>query len=276
MYKIFLTVRNRLSTTIKCITSIQKHSELPYQLYVYDNLTTDKIDEHFMFWSTLYKKGILTQVTFNTYDSTFNVFSKVVANNQFGQLHEMDPNKDNYDFLLFLDNDMILFPGWDTTIKQAWQDVKRLNMNYVKIIVQMPGGVQNKKLVNSKIAGVDAYTGWAGGSGYWAVKPDFFRDIGFLPVENFVGASKKHDQFYWLKLEQKSKGTNYMLGLDKRMIIHTGFDSICNTLTRNKNLSREELEKVIKFEETENYINSMTFDEFFNKIKDDSMYLNNW
>jgi len=49
MIKICLTVRNRLALTKKCLLSLKKHSVVPHQIYVYDNLTNYKLDEHFEF-----------------------------------------------------------------------------------------------------------------------------------------------------------------------------------------------------------------------------------
>ena len=60
MYKIFLSVRNRLSMTMKCLTALRKHSVLEHQIYVYDNCTNSKIKEHFMFFSLLYLKKRLS------------------------------------------------------------------------------------------------------------------------------------------------------------------------------------------------------------------------
>ena len=83
MIKIFLTVRNRLAITKKCIKAIQKHSTMPYQLYVYDNQTNHRLKEHFEYFADLYEKGLVSQVTFNTNASTFNAFSKAASNNMF-------------------------------------------------------------------------------------------------------------------------------------------------------------------------------------------------
>ncbi len=47
MYKIMLTVRNRLSVTKKAIHALKYHSKIPHQIYIYDNLTNYKLDEHF-------------------------------------------------------------------------------------------------------------------------------------------------------------------------------------------------------------------------------------
>ena len=132
-YKIFLSVRNRLAMTKKCIEGLYKHSKLPFELHIYDNLTSYKIDEHFDYYKELYKKGQATQITFNTMPSTFGAFSKAISCNQFGLNHEQDPNKDRYEFLVMLDNDMLMVPKWDTTIRQMWKEVNS-HKSHIKII----------------------------------------------------------------------------------------------------------------------------------------------
>ena len=122
MFKVMMTVRNRLAITIKAVEALYKHSSIDFQLYIYDNLTNYKIKEHFEYMWKLYETGLASQVTFNTKKSTFNAFSKAAASNQFGRLHQEDPNKDKYDFLTFMDNDIIVMQDWDLTIKKAWQD----------------------------------------------------------------------------------------------------------------------------------------------------------
>ena len=66
MIKIFLTVRNRLAMSAKCIAALKKHSTLPHQIYVYDNLSNFKEEEHFMFFCKLYKSRMVSKVVFNT------------------------------------------------------------------------------------------------------------------------------------------------------------------------------------------------------------------
>ena len=149
MIKIFLTVRNRLAITKKCIKAIQKHSTLPYQLYVYNNQTNHRIKEHFDYFSSLYSNDLVSQVTFNTNASTFNAFSKAAANNMFALLHQQDPQKKKYKFLLMLDNDIIVTPEWDQTLASAWKYVNKNNLNDIKVIGQSPGGVKQKtKVIN--------------------------------------------------------------------------------------------------------------------------------
>ena len=273
MIKIFLSVRNRLAITTKCITALQRHSKLEHQIYVYDNLTNHKVDEHFMYWSILYKKGIVKQVTFNTPESTFNAFSKAVAFNQFGKLHEEDPNKSKYTFLLILDNDIIVTPGWDETLQKAWQEVVRYGLTNIKVIGQSPGGIRAKVEYQHKIAGHRAFLGKLGGSAFWSIKPDFFKDVGYLEVKELTGRSKGHDQKYWIKLDKSSGGKEYILGIVSNLAIHCGkmSGSICNSLSRDKN----NLEK-IKFEAVEEEINKLSFDDFYKKICKDPELVKDW
>jgi len=277
MYKIFISARNRLSITAKCISAIQKFSVLPHEIYIADNLTNYQIDEHFMYWCLLYKKGIIKQVVFNTKESTFNAFSKAVSCNLFGYNHEMDPNKDKIDFLVFLDNDCIIVqPGWDKIISNAWNDVRKFKLKDIKVIGQLPGGITSKKEVTESIAGYKAKSGVSGGSAFWTVPSNFFTDIGYLNIRELVGYNKKHDQNYWKKLSKATNGRNYILGLDVKLVIHTGkfAGSVCNTLSKNR-LSHKNPEHLINFEESEKKINEMSFDEFYNLIINDTS-LNDW
>lgn len=279
MYKIFVTVRNRLSCTTKFITALRKHSVLPYQLYVYDNCTNHKIKEHFMYFSLLYEKGYISQYTVNTKESTFNAFSKAAAFNQFLLNHEQDPNKDNYDFLVCLDNDIIVTPGWDKIIRDAWLDVKKHKMNNIKIISQLPGGIKSKTILNEKIAGISGNkVGKLGGSGFWTFLPTFGRDVGYLDMKSLIGHDKKHDQFYWTKLEQSTNGKDYIIGLNHNLCIHVGSiaGSLCNTLTRHKSSKEKNLDEMIKFEESDNKIDSLSFDEFYSIIKNNKKMINDW
>jgi hypothetical protein len=278
MFKIFITCRNRLSITTKCISAIRKFSTIKPQIYVFDNLTNYMIQEHFMYFSVLYEKEIISQYTVNTKESTFNAFSKAVACNNFLFNHEQDPNKDKYDFLLFLDNDIIVTPQFDQILSNAWSDVKKYKMDNIKIIGQLPGGIISKKEIVEKIGGFKANTGKAGGSGFWSVRTNFAREIGYLDIPQLVGHNKKHDQNYWVKLEQATKGKDYILGLDHKLCIHTGSiaGSICNTLTRNKNSRQRDPEEIIKFVDAEEKINSMSFDEFYKSIFNNNQMINNW
>jgi hypothetical protein len=274
MYKIFLTVRNRLALTCKCITGLKKHSVLSHQLYIYDNLTSTKIQEHFMYWSILYEKGLIDQLTFTTKESTFNSFSKAVTCNMFGKQHLMDPDKNKYDFLVFLDNDILVSPGWDEIIKQAWHDIKRYGLDNIKVIGQFPGGIKYRTDVPYKIAGRKAFMGKLGGSAFWCVRPDFFENVGFLDLSFLVGQNKKHDQHYWTLLERSSGGKPYILGLDERLAIHVGgriSPSMCNILTKSNGDTTK-----IDNDESDKTIDDMSFDSFYNMIINDKDLLNNW
>lgn len=272
MIKIFLTVRNRFELTKKCIEGLYKHSKYKFQLYIYDNLTDYKIDEHFNLYCKLYKEDLVTQVVFNTKDSTFNAFSKAISSNQFGYNHTIDPEKERYSFLLFLDNDMIVTPEWDKVVLNAWRDVGKYKLNNVKVIGQNPGGIKHATKSEHKIAGSTCKIGKLGGSGFWAVKPNFFDDVGFLPVDRFVGINKKHDQYYWKMLDKNNNGKPYILGLDYTLAIHTGSScgSVCNTLTKHKNNAD------ISFKEQEKRLSELSFDEFYNQVIQNKKMKKDW
>lgn len=267
MVKIFITVRNRLEITKKCIEALKQYSTIPHQIYIYDNMSNYRTADHYEYYHKLMEDGQITQITMNSYESTFNAFSKVVACNQFGRLHEDDPKKDEYDFLMFLDNDIIVLPEWDITFKTAWGDVIKLGLEEIKFITTYKGGVVMGNLFNGDIAGLKARVGTHGGSGFWSVRPNFFTDVGFLDVNTVVGHVKQHDQQYW-KLLQRAAGTiNYGMALVKPMAFHVGglVGSVCDTLNHGDG---NRLEK-IKFKDVDEEIGNMTFDEFIDKYSNE-------
>lgn len=269
MIKIFISVRNRLAVTKKCIESIKRHSDLPHQIYVYDNATNYRLAEHFKYFAEIYSKGVISQICFTSEETTFNAFSKASTCNFFGQQHNQDPNRDNYDFLLMLDNDIILLPHWDTKLKQAWKYVKKNKLKIVKVIGQRPGGIKHiDKTVLHKIGDFNARVGKLGGSGLWSVRPNFFKDVGFLNLNALVGHDKKHDQHYWSLMERSTNGKPYIMGLQTKLGIHTGpaVGSVCNRLNRNRGNPKKN--QLIKFEEQERNVEKMTFEEFLNHIND--------
>jgi len=278
MIKIFISVRNRLGITKKCIEALKKHSKLPHQIYVYDNQSNYRIGEHFSYFSELYQKGEIAQITFTTYASTFNAFSKASTCNFFGLQHEQDPKKDKYEFLLFLDNDIIVTPGWDNKLKMAWNFIKAKGMKEIRVIGQLPGGIKNVvhnpiPVDESKLTGK---IGKLGGSGLWSVKTSFFRDVGFLNLQQLVGHDKKHDQTYWGLLEKANNGKPYIMGLNQKLGIHCGRDagSVCNRLTANK--TNKKKEDFIKFPEADKKIESQDFETFYNHIKDNLVLHRDW
>ena len=275
MVKIFVTVRNRLAITKKCLKAIKKHSKLKHHIYVYNNQTNYLIEQHFKYFCKLYLRGEITQITFTTDESTFNAFSKASTCNFFGQQHEMDPKKDTYEFLVMLDNDIIVTPDWDLKLKKAWDHVKNKRINNIKVIGQLPGGIKNRSGDPVIIGDMRGRMGKLGGSGLWAVKPDFFRDVGFLELKQLVGHDKRHDQLYWRKMEIASKGQPYIMGLNQKLGIHCGKQagSVCNKLTRSRGKNKKDL---IKFEHAEEKISKMNFDEFYESIIEDKFLLEDW
>jgi hypothetical protein len=271
-----MTVRNRLAITKKAIQAIKKHSKLDHQLYVYDNQTNHRINEHFEYFGKLYQKGQIAQVTFTTTQSTFNAFSKASTCNFFGLQHEQDPKKGTYDFLVMIDNDIIVTPGWDEKLKRAWKYVIKNKMNNVKVIGQLPGGIKNRDKTQIKIGDMIGRLGALGGSGLWSVKPNFFTEVGLLNLQALVGHDKKHDQQYWNLLSRASKGQRYIMGLKEKLGIHCGrrAGSVCNRLTRNRNNPQKETK--ILFEEQEQKINGVDFNMFYKSIINDKYLVGDW
>jgi len=275
MIKIFMTVRNRLEITKKAIEALERHSVLKYQLYVYDNQTNYLIEEHFEYFMRLYSEGKITQVTFNTDASTFNAFSKASSCNAFGLQHNQDPKKDSYDYLVMLDNDIIVVPNWDAKLKRGWEFVTKSKLNNIKVIGQLPGGIKNRT-DRYEFKGMVARAGKLGGSGLWSVRPNFFDDVGVLPLKQLVGQNKRHDQMYWGLMSKASGGKPYILGLKTKLGIHCGrmAGSVCNRLTRNR--GNKNKSKVICFEEQENNIGKISFDDFYTKIINNKNLLMDW
>jgi hypothetical protein len=276
MIKLMVTCRNRLAITKKCIEAIKKHTTMPHQIYVYDNLTNYLLDDHFEYFRDLYKKGVISQITFTSKESTFDAFSKCVASNLFGEQHEMDPEKDKTDFLLFLDNDVILLPKWDLKVKAAWDYINKRRLDHIFVVGQLPGGIksiQNVYNITDKIIGKE---GCFGGSGLWAVKNNFFSKVGLLDLNELVGKSKQHDQKYWRKLVNASSNKPYIIGLNHKLGIHCGMlcGSTCNQLT--KNATNPKKEELIKFEEAEKAIDSLDFDTFLTQIIKDERLAKDW
>ncbi len=276
MIKIFISVRNRLAITKKCIEALILHSEIPHRIYIYDNASNYKVKEHFLFFHELYERKIISQVTFTTEASTFNAFSKASTCNFFGLQHEQDPKKNKYHFLMILDNDIIVTPGWDTKLKIAWDYVNTKKLDHVKVIGQLPGGIKSRReshVINENIKG---NVGTLGGSGLWSVKPDFFKKVGFLDLKPLVGFDKRHDQQYWRLLQKSSPGKPYIMGINQKLGIHCGkrAGSVCNRLTRAKN--NPERLNLIKFEGPERNIDSVDFKTFYDSILNDEVLIRNW
>ena len=279
MIKIFLTVRNRLAITKKCIEAIERHTELPYHLYVYNNQTNYRVEEHWKYFNKLYEQGRISQVTFNTNESTFHAFSKASAWNMFGMQHEMDPKRKSFNFLLCIDNDVLVLKKWDLRLKTAWDYINKHKLKNIKIVGSLPGGIKNRvksiQIVPDKLMG---RLGRLGGSGFWSVRPNYFSDVGFLPIKQLVGHAKKHDQLTWQLCQRSTGGKPYILGLKPKLAIHVGrrCGSVCNRLTRAGNAPEKKKLELIKFEENEDKIDSVSFDEFFNACISDDRIVREW
>jgi hypothetical protein len=161
----------------------------------------------------------------------------------------------------------LVLPKWDEYIKQAWKHVQKKNMENVKIIGQLPGGIKSIKdkiFFGNELNGV---SGSLGGSGFWTVRNNFFKDVGFLNLKNLVGHAKKHDQEYWALLSKRTNGKPYIVGLKTKLAVHCGpmAGSVCNMLTKNRENPKKE--EMIKFESYEERIDKLSFEEFYEEVK---------
>jgi len=276
MIKIAITIRNRLAITKKCILALKKHSKLQHQIYLFNNLTNHLLKEHFEYTYNLLNQGLITQATFNTPDSTFKAFSKATSLNAFGLMHEQDPQKDSYFFLVFLDNDVIVTPGWDEVLYVAWKYVNSTKLANIKVITQLRSGMKCTGITKHSVAGHRAHIGSLGGSALWSTRSNFFRDVGFINLRELVNYDKRHDQIYWRLMGQKTQGKDYILGLETNLGYHCGPEagSICNVLTKHRK-DGNKLD-IIKFEAQEENIEKLSFDEFYKMIKSDPRMNRGW
>jgi len=277
MIKIFISVRNRLAMTKKCIQALKKHSKLKHHIYVYNNASNHRLDEHFEYFGKLYAKGDISQVTFTSEATTFNAFSKASTSNFFGLQHEQDPKKDGYLFLVLMDNDILVTPKWDLKLRAGWEYVLKKKMKNIKIIGQRPGGIKGMDKESHKIAGdMTARVGRLGGSGLWSIRPNFFSDVGLLNLRPLVGQHKKHDQQYWGLLSKKNGGKPYIMGIQSKLGYHCGAfaGSVCNRLTKNR--TSPKIGEVIKFEQAEEKIEKLNFDDFYKLISNDKRFTRGW
>jgi hypothetical protein len=276
MIKIFISVRNRLAITKKCIEALKRHSNVPHQIYVYDNSTNYLVAKHFAYFCEQYISKNIAQVTFTTSDSTFHAFSKAATFNFFGKQHQEDPKKHKYQMLVCLDNDIIVTPKWDKYLLEAWEYVKEKKMDNIKVIGQLPGGIKQVKSILDINDKFQAKTGFLGGSGLWSMRPNFFDDVGTLDLQALVGHDKKHDQHYWKKMQQKTREKPYIMGIGIKLGVHCGkvAGSVCNRLTQNKGAKNKD--KLICFEDAEKNIDNMTFEQFYDKIHEDQQLIKDW
>lgn len=277
MIKIFLTVRNRLAITKKCIHALKQHSKIPHSIYVYNNATNYMLENHFGYFYKMFSLGHIDQICFTSERSTFNAFSKASTCNFFGRQHEEDPKKHKYEYIVMLDNDIIVTPEWDLYLREAWKYVTKNKLNNIKVIGQLPGGIKGgpNRAIYKISDDLIGKSGRLGGSGLWSSRNNFFRDVGFLDLTRLVNHDKKHDQLYWLQMDKTTNGKDYIMGLNKKLGIHCGKQagSVCNVLTKNKGGDKKEF---IKFEKAEEKLSKISFDEFYKLIQDNKELLRDW
>ena len=266
MIKIAVTVRNRLAITKKCIEAVQRHTKNDYSIYIFDNLTNYRFSDHVDYFQSLFQEGQIDYFSFLNEKSTFNAFSKAVSLNFFGHMCQEDPSSET-DMIVLLDNDIIVREGWDEIVLASWKKIVQFHIDDVFIVTQHPGGVTVFGEIFLNVDSVSrAFIGYQGGSGFWCLRPDFFDKVGFLDLKMLVNLNKKHDQMYWRKLYHINGGRPYIVSLMAPLAFHCGkiAGSVCNSLTRYNNDTSK-----IAFREEDNFIESMSFDDFYTYIQND-------
>lgn len=272
---IFLSVRNRLAVTKKCIEALYKYTTCPFHLYVYDNCTTYKVAEHFKYFGDLYVENKITKYTVNTLESTYYAFSKAVAFNDFGHTIQQNPIKNRYDYYVCLDNDIIIRKeGWNDVFKDLWKAVACTEeLDSIRVLAQFPGGTT----VHQK-GTIDDYKvnlGFASGSGFWAIRSDFFDTIGFLNLAELVGHNKKHDQLYWKKMRAYNSNAPYVLAVEELLAVH--FDNYKDYNSLSICLpTQDDPSMTVVHEDVEEEIAAMTFEDFEILLNDNVDRLRIW
>ena len=99
----------------------------------------------------------------------------------------------------------------------------------------------------------------------WSSRSNFYEKVGLLDPKPLQGFNKKHDQHYWVKMEQLSNGQPYILGLDAPLLLRGGpiAGSVCNIIGFSNNPNKL---KQVQYQANDEYIESLNFKEFYKKL----------
>lgn len=272
---VFMNTRNRIATVQKTIEALFTYTKHPVSLFVWDNCTQVKIEEHFTYFGKLYAEGKLKKYTVNSLESTYNAFGKVSAWNDLCLFLEAHPNKNMYEFVICIDDDIcVIERGYDLIIQEA-MELAEQQVPSIMIIGQSPGGISGRDEI-IKLGGkeVKVRVGTGGGSGLWCFRPDLFSKIGALDIEPFVGISKRQDITVWGQLNAYTDGKPYILGIDLPLALHTSFDNGVDMSICKK--ARNEPSMIVDYPDYDAKISNMTFDEYITFIKKDIELLRKW
>ncbi|KKK73581.1 hypothetical protein LCGC14_2892410, partial [marine sediment metagenome] len=191
-------------------------------------------------------------------------FSKVVASNMFADQHKGDPKGGECDYIVCLDNDMIVTPGWDSRVNLIWRAVidKPRVLGNTKIIGQI--GIMSKQQTLVDIGENERVViGKKGGSGFWVVLPNFFEEWGRLNIRHFIGKHKGYDGAYWAQIEKTHSGV-YTAGIDGRpLVYHCGdmVGSVCLRLEEGQVPTSEIAQRA------DEQLGRMDFAEFYEMVE---------
>jgi len=277
--------------TKKCLEALEKFTKSDWEVFLFDDRSSKKLEERYSEYGKLvqrYRERIAHIEIFPPYTrATHNTFGKAVAWTHFGYMstygsmgNRFSEEKQYFDYLVLIDNDILVRKeGWDLQLIETWKliDQHKDYQNTVLLTTQAPGGImspfgQGGEKVDIEIEGKKIRIGPCGGSGFWMVKPDYFKRVGLLPLKYLEGKDKGHDILSW-QIHQKMTNSLYTaVGLWDQLSLHIGHNrSICNYLTYGKDKRKApgdsvRADKIMKLirEEEENFKN-MTLEDVIKK-----------
>jgi hypothetical protein len=270
MIRIMMSTRERPYYTLKCIEALEMFTKSPFEIFLFDDRSQEKLSRRYELYSKLVKQNRIAYLGILPPKSqvSHNVFGKAWAWNLFGFLSTYRQNTFSesmryFDWLMLIDNDILVRKqGWDEDMIHTWSLIDQHSelSKTVKVVTQAPGGIMGEKLEMELAEGWKVRVGCYGGSGFWLLKPNYFMDIGLLPLEYLIGQNKKHDQLSWAVHEQRTQSQRYIVGVWKPLALHVGHDhSVCNYLTTGQNAIRK------RYEKEDQAFENMTVDEIIAK-----------
>jgi len=270
MIRIMMSTRERPIYTLRCIEALEKFTSESFEIFLFDDRSQEKLPKRYELYSQLVKQnrisflGVLPPQS----EVSHNVFGKAYFWNLFGFMSTYEQNTfaesfRKFDWLMLIDNDIFVRKqGWEQDLIHCWKliDEHPDFSKTVKVVTQAPGGVMGEKLDMELAPGWKVRIGCYGGSGFWLLKPNYFMEVGLLPLQYLVGQNKKHDQLSWSVLEKQTQSQRYICGVWKQLALHVGHDhSVCNYLTTGQNAIRK------RYEREDKAFEDMTVDEIIQK-----------
>jgi len=274
--RVMISTRERLEYTIKCIQALERFTKNDLEIFLFDDRSKENLAERFQYYKYLVENNKIAHLEILPSDSkiSFNTFGKAVSWNIFGYISSFMFPEQYFDWILLIDNDIIVRKeGWDTKLIETWRRINQYKeLKTIQVVTQAPGGIMGEKLEFDLEDGYKIRVGSAGGSGFWFLKKDYFKNMGLLPLKFLIGKSKGHDQLSWQLHQLRTNSRRYVAGLWDKLALHIGHNrSICNYLTWGREKKTAPGDKIradrIKeaIEKEENKLKQISLDEVIKK-----------